>query len=212
MTAHGMTEHELDALPQADAACGGDSLDIEALRREVGISDAEWERANDVQAGAWMAYMFRERARLSQKELADRLGVTQARVSKIERGEGRDGVSFALLRKIARVCGVDWRPEQVMFGADARRKRGGLRARKLPASSQPAQETGPVPLDYSDIQRFVEHQLAGDQFDMVSLGELLKRRGEMPATTFPKSVRQVFLDKLNVSDLEQTLFMPVKRG
>lgn len=45
---------------------------------------------------------------ISQDELARRIGTSQARVSQIENGEGRDGPSYALLRRIAFACGIDW--------------------------------------------------------------------------------------------------------
>jgi ribosome-binding protein aMBF1 (putative translation factor) len=43
---------------------------------------------------------------ISQAALADRLGISQARVSTIERGDGPAGPTFALLRRIANACGV----------------------------------------------------------------------------------------------------------
>lgn len=49
---------------------------------------------------------------ITQVELAERLGISQARVSEIERGDGRDGPTYGLLRRIARQCGVDW-PQNV---------------------------------------------------------------------------------------------------
>jgi type VI secretion system protein ImpB len=45
---------------------------------------------------------------ISQDELARRIGTSQARVSQIEKGEGRDGPSYALFRRIAYACGIDW--------------------------------------------------------------------------------------------------------
>lgn len=51
---------------------------------------------------------FRRRRGLTQSELASRLAITQARISAIETGEGRDGPSYALLKRIAHACGVAW--------------------------------------------------------------------------------------------------------
>jgi len=45
---------------------------------------------------------------ISQAELARRIGVSQARISHIENGEGRDGPGFTLLKRIARACDVEW--------------------------------------------------------------------------------------------------------
>jgi DNA-binding XRE family transcriptional regulator len=47
----------------------------------------------------------REAAELSQAKLATRLGVSQARVSEIEKGAGTYGVSVELLERIAIACG-----------------------------------------------------------------------------------------------------------
>jgi DNA-binding Xre family transcriptional regulator len=45
---------------------------------------------------------------ISQDELAARTGLSQPRISQIERGTGRDGISYAVLRKIAYACGIEW--------------------------------------------------------------------------------------------------------
>jgi transcriptional regulator with XRE-family HTH domain len=50
--------------------------------------------------------MLRERVKLSQAELAHLLGVSQPRISAIESGAGRDGPSYALLKRIAAACGM----------------------------------------------------------------------------------------------------------
>lgn len=44
---------------------------------------------------------------ISQLELAERTGISQPRISQIEKGSGRDGISYAVLRKIAYACGID---------------------------------------------------------------------------------------------------------
>jgi transcriptional regulator with XRE-family HTH domain len=48
----------------------------------------------------------RKRAGLSQQMLAARLEITQARVSAIEAGRGRDGPSYGLLKRVAAACGT----------------------------------------------------------------------------------------------------------
>tara|TARA_R110002072_G_scaffold276328_1_gene438017 strand:+ start:275 stop:862 length:588 start_codon:yes stop_codon:yes gene_type:complete len=45
---------------------------------------------------------------LTQKDLAARLGITQARVSAIESARGAEGPSYATLKKIALACGHAW--------------------------------------------------------------------------------------------------------
>lgn len=52
---------------------------------------------------------MRERAGLSQLELAEKLGISQPRVSALEAGRGRDGPSYALLKRIVAACGGTWR-------------------------------------------------------------------------------------------------------
>jgi transcriptional regulator with XRE-family HTH domain len=46
---------------------------------------------------------------ISQVELAKRIGLSQPRISQIEKGEGRDGLTYTVIRKIAHACGVNWR-------------------------------------------------------------------------------------------------------
>jgi transcriptional regulator with XRE-family HTH domain len=47
----------------------------------------------------------REAARFSQSKLASELNISQARVSQIESGKGKYGLSVALLERIAEACG-----------------------------------------------------------------------------------------------------------
>lgn len=48
----------------------------------------------------------REEAHLSRSALARKLGVSPARITEIEAGEGRYGPSVALLARIVTVCGI----------------------------------------------------------------------------------------------------------
>jgi len=45
---------------------------------------------------------------ITQTELARRTGLTPPRISQIEKGEGANGPTYAVIRKIAFACGVDW--------------------------------------------------------------------------------------------------------
>jgi ribosome-binding protein aMBF1 (putative translation factor) len=45
---------------------------------------------------------------ISQRELARRANMQQPRISQIESGEGRDGPTYVVLRKLAYACGLDW--------------------------------------------------------------------------------------------------------
>jgi HTH-type transcriptional regulator / antitoxin HipB len=71
---------------------------------------AAFEDASAALEAGRLVRALRERAGLTQTELAAKLGVKQPRVSAIEAGAGRDGPSYALLRRIAIACGVEWVP------------------------------------------------------------------------------------------------------
>lgn len=45
---------------------------------------------------------------ISQTELAQRTGLTPARISQLEKGDGSNGPTYAVLRKIAHACGIEW--------------------------------------------------------------------------------------------------------
>jgi transcriptional regulator with XRE-family HTH domain len=76
---------------------------------------AQFEESSDLAEAARIVRTMRSRARgsegsrgITQEALAGLLGVTQARISQIESGQGRDGLSFTLMKRIARACKVDW--------------------------------------------------------------------------------------------------------
>lgn len=54
---------------------------------------------------------MREGARLTQRELAQRIGTTQPHISELERGTGTQGPTFLMLRRIAKACGTELRVE-----------------------------------------------------------------------------------------------------
>ena len=61
----------------------------------------DWE----IEPPGYLLRMARERARLSQRALAERLGVTQQAVAQAERWDANPTVAF--LRRWARACGTD---------------------------------------------------------------------------------------------------------
>ena len=79
------------------------------LAPTAGFAEA-LRRSRDVLEGGRLARRMREAADggegISQQELARRLGISQARISAIERGSGPQGPTFELLKRIARACGV----------------------------------------------------------------------------------------------------------
>jgi DNA-binding XRE family transcriptional regulator len=48
---------------------------------------------------------MRKKARLSQAQLAEKLGVKQTRVSELEAGIGRQGPTWAVMERVAKACG-----------------------------------------------------------------------------------------------------------
>lgn len=80
--------------------------EVFSTRRQV--ADVE-DASAALEAGRFVR-MLREHAGLTQLELAARLDVSQPRVSAIEAGVGRDGPSYALLRRIVLACEARWNP------------------------------------------------------------------------------------------------------
>jgi DNA-binding XRE family transcriptional regulator len=76
----------------------------QGLAKTPGMLDLiEQERVN-VRA-AELVKQARKAARLSQAALAEKLDVSQARISQMERGEAPYGPSMVLLERVARACG-----------------------------------------------------------------------------------------------------------
>jgi DNA-binding XRE family transcriptional regulator len=69
-----------------------------------------YEGALFAQEAARLVRLMRESAGLNQRELAERLGVTQPRVARLEKVTGGDGPSYAMIRRVAIACGVNWAP------------------------------------------------------------------------------------------------------
>jgi transcriptional regulator with XRE-family HTH domain len=81
-----------------------------AFREILGDNKYEGRRigldtADAVREAARFIRQMREYARLTQAQLAQRLDVSQARVSEMERGTSPEGVGYALLRRVAVSCG-----------------------------------------------------------------------------------------------------------
>ncbi|HTQ12271.1 MAG TPA: helix-turn-helix transcriptional regulator [Rhizomicrobium sp.] len=76
-----------------------DLLTTPSARRAFDDANAALEAGDAVRS-------LRRAAGLTQMQLAEALDVTQARISAIENGEGRDGPSYALLKRIAAACDV----------------------------------------------------------------------------------------------------------
>lgn len=79
-------------------------------------------RSQDVLEGGSLVRRMRDmadgRTGISQEELARRLGLSQARISAIERGGGPQGPTYELLKRIARACGLVLQPTLQPRSAD----------------------------------------------------------------------------------------------
>lgn len=84
------------------------TLSEDALFRGDASFRRSYEAALFAQEAARLIRLMRESKGLNQTELADRLGVTQPRVSRLEKPGGGDGPSYSMLRRVAEVCGVAW--------------------------------------------------------------------------------------------------------
>jgi DNA-binding XRE family transcriptional regulator len=83
-----------------------ESIDFRELAGGSTTDKLDFETAYYALEAAVLVRRMRERAALTQRALSDRLGVSLARVNKIELGDGPAGPTYALLRRIARACGV----------------------------------------------------------------------------------------------------------
>ena len=72
--------------------------EIESGEGERDFSSASFRAATLVRS-------MRKDAAFSQRDLATRIGVTQARISEIEAGLGKHGPSWDVMERIAGVCG-----------------------------------------------------------------------------------------------------------
>jgi DNA-binding XRE family transcriptional regulator len=67
-----------------------------------------FEEASAALEAGQLVRAMRNKAGLTQVQLAERLKVEQPRISAIEAGRGRDGPSYALLKRIAIACNIPW--------------------------------------------------------------------------------------------------------
>ena len=67
-----------------------------------------YEEASAALEAGRLVRALREQAGMTQLQLASLLDVIQPRVSAIEAGLGRDGPSYALLKRIVLACGGTW--------------------------------------------------------------------------------------------------------
>jgi DNA-binding transcriptional regulator YiaG len=69
-----------------------------------------FEQSAALEAGSLIREM-RDRAELTQRELARRVGTSQSHLSDIERGIGLQGPTYSMLKNVARACNARLRIE-----------------------------------------------------------------------------------------------------
>lgn len=91
----------------------GEPFPLERLIDESSNEDAKEafiERSAAFEAGD-LVRLMRETAGLTQKQLAQKISTSQSHLSEVERGNGLQGPTFSMLRKVAKACHVTLRIE-----------------------------------------------------------------------------------------------------
>src|SRR5947209_2975872 len=92
-------------MANAGANAGRKPVDVDALFPTPERMD-RFREASDALEAAALIRSLRETAGISQAELARRLHISQGRMSVIEKGDGPNGPTYAMLKRVARACGV----------------------------------------------------------------------------------------------------------
>jgi transcriptional regulator with XRE-family HTH domain len=82
-------------------------VDIDALYDTPEQMEMFHEASDAIEAAA-LIRRIRELIGITQVELAQRLGVSQPRMSYIEKGEGPNGPTYSILKRVVRACGVSF--------------------------------------------------------------------------------------------------------
>jgi DNA-binding transcriptional regulator YiaG len=96
-----------------DTTNTGEPFPLERLISESSNEDAREafvERSAAFEAGD-LVRLMRETAGLTQKQLAQKISTSQSHLSEVERGNGLQGPTFSMLRKVAKACHVTLRIE-----------------------------------------------------------------------------------------------------
>jgi transcriptional regulator with XRE-family HTH domain len=90
----------------------GEPFPLEELIREApnNAREAYVERSAAFEAGD-LVRLMREKAGLTQRELAQRISTSQSHLSEVERGNGLQGPTFSMLRKVADACQINLKIE-----------------------------------------------------------------------------------------------------
>ncbi|WP_314951951.1 helix-turn-helix transcriptional regulator [Bradyrhizobium lupini] len=95
------------AVAEASSKGRGRSLAdlVERIERADTSLAAEKELSSAAMRAGELVRAMRKDARLSQSQLADKLGISQARISEIESGVGTQGPTWDLMERISVACG-----------------------------------------------------------------------------------------------------------
>ena len=81
------------------------AVPLTELIAEIESGEGERDFSSASFRAATLVRSMRKDAAFSQRDLATRIGVTQARISEIEAGLGKHGPSWDVMERIAAVCG-----------------------------------------------------------------------------------------------------------
>lgn len=85
----------------------GDAL-VHDLLSEDADFQAGYAQGQDIFEAISLLHSFLERSGKSRSEVAAAMGVSPARITQALRGTGRDGPSYAFIKRFARACGIAW--------------------------------------------------------------------------------------------------------
>jgi transcriptional regulator with XRE-family HTH domain len=89
------------------------TLRVKSTIKEIFANDAEFlptleKIRGESREAAQFVKKLRKSAGLTQRDLAARLGISQPRISAMERGIGPDGPSYLMLKRVADACKIPW--------------------------------------------------------------------------------------------------------
>lgn len=138
---------------ESDSLNPMDLLSTPEMRERFEQTSAALEAADLIRGMRQQALSTTGVRGISQEELAQRTGLSQPRISQIEKGAGRDGVTYAVLRKIAYACGIDW-------GAQLRAVIAGLQQSQQP-QAKVGVKVATLPTKVAAAERSVEAESHG---------------------------------------------------
>lgn len=131
-------------------------LTLSQLRKARPAFDTGLREGAYAREGAALVRGFREERGWTQKQLAEALGVSQARVSAAEKGGGRDGPSYAFIKRVAAACDIEWPAQAAKPASPATDEDPGLPA----MAGYPNPPTGGKSLDLTPYTARIEREFS----------------------------------------------------